>query len=1496
MFITPGANLAADTFVLTGQLDDTKGTTFYGSTSSYIENLALSNPGTTELDISDGTLSGSFIAARSLTPWASKASVTYDGSPSDSNYSVLAGDGSFPGGSSISGFISPATGTELTTNIDWEAAFSNSSLLTTTGSPITFRINENPAQSASGTLHPTSIIVSGPFTAPSPVPPAASSQMPKNSGVACPGLIGGPLEITFLSCGSAANAGTGNALETETDFTADPHLHLGLTRVYNGYGSANGRFGTGWSDTWSGSVSGPVAGVVSVTRWDGEVDTFTQSGSVYTPDPDVTSVLTAVFSGMTQIGWQVVRDDDSTEAYNMTGQLTSVTTRAGLVTSLTYTSGNLTTVTGPFGQTLTYTYDASNRVLTMTVPDTGVFHYAYDPLNNLSYVQYPDGKKHIYYYGVLAFPNLLSGVIDELGNMYASWTFDSTGRVLTSQNAGGANKMTYVYSSGSTQATDALGNAHTTNFTTQYGLIKPTSVTGDPYPPAGGAAFTYDSNGFVSSVTDWDGNVTNYVHNAKGEETSRTEAYGSPVARTITTTWHATFHLPLTITGPLRTTTFTYDANGNMLTKSVTDGTYTRTWTYTYNGNGQVLTAEDPDTNVTTFTYDASGNVATMKNALLQTATYNTYNADGYLTKMTDPNSLVTFLTYDARNRMTEKQSGSYTWRWAYDAAGNLTKYTVPSSSFLSYAYDAAHRPIKATDALSNYQTYTLDAMGNRTAENVYDSSSNLKRTHSYTYDNVNRVATDTGAVTGETTSYAYDEQSNLLTVTDPLTHVTTYTYDALNRLSTAENALSETTTTTHDSNDDITSVTDPIGNATTYTWDGIGDVLSIASADTGATTKIYDAAGNLLTSADARSDVTTYTYDVLNRPSTVSFTSGTGITYTYDAGTNGKGHLTSMTDATGHTSWTYDINGNVATKSQTTGTVTLTVDYNRGSSSELLNSTTYPSTRGVSYSYDTDKRILGMTSTSTLVASAAYFPFGPATGWTQFGSVSYGRPIDQDGRVSSVNIGGTVNVQTLSYDLASRLTGLTETGLSAKTYGYDNANRLTSLTIGAALPTTYTYDANGNRTSVTDPSSNVTTYNYPGTSNQLTSLSGFVSQTLSYDSAGNETGDGTNTYAYNARGRMSSVTVGGTATNYGVNGLGQRVTKSGTGVGGGGTNEYVYDERGHLLGEYNSTGQRIQETVYLNNTPVAVMTGTGTPTFYALAAGWQNTPHVIANSTGTFAWTWDRLGFGDNAPNQNPGGLGTFVYNPRLPGQLSDVESGLNYNMARDYNPVFGRYAQSDPIGLGGGINTYGYVVGNPLRYTDRMGLYSIGGGPVGAKEDYCAKGPGGYVSCGAPPSNSGFVGSADCGLSRCPTFGSNAPLTGVTISITLGDTAIDVTHGVSEDFGKAIDSAGDICDVQDSCTADSKPGSPTLGMIYAAGPGLGLTKGTLATDSSIEYSTQFSGDASALGGGGLAFPIDPQTGDFAGVSRGFLGGGAGGGYATWTCKTMAYNCKRLF
>lgn len=104
------------------------------------------------------------------------------------------------------------------------------------------------------------------------------------------------------------------------------------------------------------------------------------------------------------------------------------------------------------------------------------------------------------------------------------------------------------------------------------------------------------------------------------------------------------------------------------------------------------------------------------------------------------------------------------------------------------------------------------------------------------------------------------------------------------------------------------------------------------------------------------------------------------------------------------------------------------------------------------------------------------------------------------------------------------------------------------------------------------------------------------------------------------------------------------------------------------------------------------------------------NTPRLITNEVKQTAWASDDP-FGNNAPNENPSGLGTFTCNLRLPGQYFDKETNLHYNYFRDYDPAIGRYVQSDPIGLAGGVNTYVYA-NDPLTQIDPFGLMGRGSG----------------------------------------------------------------------------------------------------------------------------------------------------------------------------------------
>jgi RHS repeat-associated protein len=310
-------------------------------------------------------------------------------------------------------------------------------------------------------------------------------------------------------------------------------------------------------------------------------------------------------------------------------------------------------------------------------------------------------------------------------------------------------------------------------------------------------------------------------------------------------------------------------------------------------------------------------------------------------------------------------------------------------------------------------------------------------------------------------------------------------------------------------------------------------------------------------------------------------------------------------------------------------------------------------------------------------------------------------RTYNTDGFISQIVSASVTN--SYSFDNANRITGISDSSNSALTwaFGYDALDRLTSGTT-SAITDGWTYDADGNR--LTQTGTNASTFHINSGNNQLSSTTGALARTYVYNAAGMTTAFGSDIFSYNNRGRMIGATVGSNATSYLYNALGQLIEKSGSSN----VNVYVYDEAGHILGEYDGSGNLIEETVWLGDIPVATLQPSGS----SVAINYVHTDHlntpkkVTRASDNALVWRIDEDPFGTVSPNQNPSGLGTFVYNLRLPGQLYMAETGLNYNYFRDYDPQVGRYVESDPIGLRGGVNTYAYAKGNPISLRDPLGL----------------------------------------------------------------------------------------------------------------------------------------------------------------------------------------------
>jgi YD repeat-containing protein len=221
-----------------------------------------------------------------------------------------------------------------------------------------------------------------------------------------------------------------------------------------------------------------------------------------------------------------------------------------LTQTVNYTSGTFApaSVTDSYGNELTFSYDSNTGQLTsVTDPAGNTYSYSYDGNGYLTDVYYPDAAHRQYQYGDVNNPGALTAIVDENGVTYATWAYDSARRATLSQHAGNADSYSFTYNTdGTTTVANGAGGSRKYTFSVVNGVPKYTSIVEGTLTDSA----TWDSNGWPTTKVDRNGITTTYQYNARGLQTSRTEAYGTPSARTIATQWSSSYRLPTRITEP----------------------------------------------------------------------------------------------------------------------------------------------------------------------------------------------------------------------------------------------------------------------------------------------------------------------------------------------------------------------------------------------------------------------------------------------------------------------------------------------------------------------------------------------------------------------------------------------------------------------------------------------------------------------------------------------------------------------------------------------------------------------------------------------------------------------------------------------------------------------------------------------------------------------------------------------------------------------------------
>jgi len=913
-----------------------------------------------------------------------------------------------------------------------------------------------------------------------------------------------------------------------------------------------------------------------------------------------------------------------------------------------------------------------------------------------------------YYYDALG--NRTTYTKDANGNATKIVFEENVGTIpLPSYSIAKTNNATFSTNGHKLTANITLDSGETHSYTWAYDQARITEKTAISSAPGSNAVktekiFDHGTDGKPTTVQEerryLDNGVdyleTSYTYNTNGDVLTKTLPDGHVIVneygpvyngRYVTKTYHQVSGVPVTDLEE----TYQYDLRGNRT--HVTDALGHTTIT-TYDDKNRRETVTNHKGHITTFVYDVNDNLTRIKRD-----------------RSTAGDQLdITKLTYDSYNQLTQidrtDSDGVFVKRstMRYDSAGNVLARGDAFNNETLLSYDLENRLTRITDAQGNYIKYTLNALGHRLTTEYFKADDTLVRTSSAVFDDLDRQEQIIGAI-DQATIFTYDIQGNRITATDALSRPTTiYTYDTLSRLTNIKDANGKDTVYQYDDRDQLRFVTDPVGLVTEYQYNELGQLSKLISPDTGTTDYTYDLAGNRKTQKDARDITVTFGYDELNRITSKTYLdTSLNVTYTYDTCNYGIGKLCSMQDKEGTTTYGYDERGNIKTRSRiaTAGGQTYLTQYGYDLN-DRLTTVTYPSGRLVTYVRNTLGQVSSVTTTpsggsqQTIASNLTYLPFGALEDMDWDNGLSLDQSFDTDYRLTGQVLGAAYS-RAYGYDDVNNIQSITDNIASGKNqaFSYDDLDRLDDAN-GTYGVLDYAYDDVGNRTSLIKDAGAATVYNYSLIANQLDSTTGAESHSFAYDDNGNTEAKDGFTFVYDDMNRMSQVSDGAITTIYGFNGKGERVRKTGAV-----TTLYHYGSSGNLLVESDALGNTTTEYIWLGNQRIAMVQGGN---LYFTHTDHLGTVQLLTDTNANVVWSADYKPFGE-ADNIT----GSVTYNMRFPGQYYDSESGLHYNYFRDYDPSIGRYIESDSIGLDGGINSYLYANANPLKYYDPNGEVAV-------------------------------------------------------------------------------------------------------------------------------------------------------------------------------------------